>query len=69
MTFVLNDGKFGGIAGAVEKDCRAAATAYEYVFDPPHSVRCCVCGGVLHNPIQTSCGERSCEECYKELLK
>ena len=42
---------------------------YKYVNALPRSVLCCVCEKVLRNPVQSTCGERSCESCFKSMLR
>eukprot|EP00118_Oscarella_pearsei_P028968 m.3372 g.3372 ORF g.3372 m.3372 type:complete len:596 (+) comp9316_c0_seq1:400-2187(+) len=35
----------------------------------PLSLQCCVCQEMLADPVQTSCGQRMCQACFKDLFK
>ena len=35
----------------------------------PSALLCSACGGLLVEPIQSTCGERFCQECFKAIVK
>jgi hypothetical protein len=60
----------------IVRDCAVAGkldagqrTKLKAVGGAPRGLLCSACGELLTEPIQSSCGERYCEQCFKTLVK
>jgi hypothetical protein len=63
----------------ISRDCGSAIASQEQrqptkwklkaVNDVPSALLCTACGELLAEPIQSTCGERFCQNCFKALVK
>lgn len=62
-----------GVEAACVCDCfpatMAKSTSPKLVSNIPSGLLCSACGELLKEPIQTICGERFCQECFKAIVK